>query len=114
MKSTIIKLSPLLAEEVYGHTVETGLVDHRSGNSLLSADDLALYEKLEKNDSTIIIETLGEAKSLYNELYNLVDLFAEWAEQEGVKWLAVRKAAFARMKVLKDLGLTIDERGWAR
>ena len=114
MNKTIIKLPRLLSEEVYGHTVETGLVDHRSGNSLLDEHDLALYEKLEKDCMTIVIESLGEAVSLYNELYNLVDFFDEWAESEGVYWLSVKKAALARMKILKNLGLTLDSRGWAR
>lgn len=113
MKTYTVKLPPLLYDEVYGHTVETGLMDHRSGNDVgLTAADVSLYEKIEKGESF----TVGrdEAASLYNELFNLIDFLAEWAENEGVKYLSARKAALRRMEELRTtFDLQLNPRGWA-
>lgn len=113
MNQITINLSPLLASEVYGRTVETILYDHRGGVEILDDNTLSLCEKIEKNSSKFTVDNLGEAAALYNTLYSLIDFFAEWAQDEGVKWLAVRKAAVARMRTLEACGLTFNNRGWA-
>lgn len=114
MSDTIsIKLSPLLYDEVYQHTVETGLVDHRSGNPNvgLRPEDISLYEKLEK--SSEFEATLSEAASLYNELYNLEDLCLQWAEEIGVKYYGVLRSIKAWKRKLAKFGVKVNERGWA-
>lgn len=109
-----ISLAPLLYDEVYQHTVETGLVDYRSGNPNvgLKPEDISLYEKIEKSSTFEI--TLSEASSLYNELYNLEDLCVQWAEEIGVKYYGVLRSIKAWKKKLVAFGVVVGDRGWAR
>jgi hypothetical protein len=109
-----VSLPPLLYDEVYQHTVETGLVDHRSGNPNvgLKTEDISLYEKLEKGASFDV--SLQEASSLYNELYNLEDLCVQWADEIGVQYYGVLRSIKAWKKKLIAFGVAIDNRGWAR
>lgn len=115
MKPLTIKLSPTLYYEVYVRTVESGLTDHRGGNIYagLSNADVSVGEKIEKS-SSIILETIDEAASLYNDLYNLMDLFEQWAEEDGIKWRSVAKAAQRQMRILASTGIEINDRGWAK
>jgi len=110
----MIQLSPLLYDEVYQHTVETGLADYRSGNPNvgLKPEDVSLYEKLEKGSKFEV--TLPEASSLYNELYNLEDLCVQWAEEIGVKYYGVLRSIKAWKKKLIIFGVKTNDRGWAR
>jgi hypothetical protein len=114
-----IKLSPKLAYEVYSHTVETGLVDHEGslangGPDYLKPAEVSLYKKIEKDWYNLKDLTMPEAMALYNELYNLVDLVEQWADEEGVQWYGVLRAIRSNMKKLKDFGVQTNERGWAR
>jgi hypothetical protein len=113
-----IKLSKLLGYEIYAHTVETGLVDHVSsiangGPNYLSDRDYSLYLKIEKDCYNLKGLTLPEASALYDELYNLVDLVEQWADEEGVRWYGVLRAIRSNMKKLRDFGVQTNERGWA-
>jgi hypothetical protein len=115
MNQITIKLSPLLSEEVYGRTVETGLCDHEAGTDVgLTIADLSNYAQIKKG-STIVVSTPDEAASLYNDLYNLLDFFAEWAEQDddGIKWYAVIRAAKKNMAKLMAAGFDTNSHGWA-
>lgn len=108
-----VKLSPLLYDEVYQHTVETGLVDHRAGNPYvqLRPEDISLYEKLEKGPSFEV--SLEEAASLYNELYNLEDLCVQWADEIGIQYYGVLRSIKAWKRKLSTLGIEVNNKGWA-
>jgi hypothetical protein len=114
MKTITINLPPLLYQEIYEHTVETGLVDHRSGNKLagLKPEDVSLYEKIETGPRLEC--SLAEAHSLYNELYNLEDLCEQWAEEIGLQYYGVLRSIKANKKKLLEYGVKVNERGWAR
>jgi hypothetical protein len=112
MNTITIKLSPHLGYEVFSHTVESGLADHRSGNDVgLTPVDVSLYEKIEKNYRVLTID-LEEAKSLYDELWNLEDIVLGWADDD-FSWYGVHRAIKSNLKKLRDFGVEVNERGWA-
>lgn len=121
-----IKLSPLLADEVYAHTVETCLWDHRNNpneNCRLDSAEVSLYEKIEtagRNGFTLNI-TLDEAQVIYNDLYNLEDIVLGWAADEtdswgrrtGLRWYAVNKSITRHLAKLRAAGVETNDHGWA-
>lgn len=113
MKTIKIKLPPLLAYEIYAHTVETGLQDYRGGaTNWLKPEEVALYEKIEKNQCELELN-ITEAGVLHNEIYFLMDAFQQWAEEDGIRWRGVIRSARSKMAELRKFGVKLNERGWA-
>lgn len=107
----IIKLPPLLADELE-YSVDNWLNDQAADKT--PAEE-SFGRKVEA-DSRKLALTHDEAVALYNELWNMEDKVAEWAnggDPDDIRWFGVHRSIMAKLDLLRGFGIETDVRGWA-